>query len=166
MKRILSSLIGLSLLLASCGQPQPPASEFNEVDLRKDTTRDVPAEVAVDQTFKGTIAGQDRDFDYYAFDADADARLQINVMSSSVKGSTLDPYVKLYMVSDDGWTLLEKDDDNVYTPGETGLDSEIRFNAPVKGRYVIEVTSFKLVNDPEATDNNPMNFYTLKVSKR
>ena len=162
MKKALPALFGLSLLLASCGpsNTQPPAADAP--DLSTDLTRSAPATLAAGQTLHGTIAGQDRDSDYYVFDADAGERFRIDV--TAPQGSTLDPYVRLYQ--QDGWVLLERDDDNLYNPGDTALNSQILFNADRKGRYVIEVTSFKLVNDPSATDNNPANRYHVTLNKR
>lgn len=156
MKRILSAFLGLGLL-ASCSQPGMPTP-----DRATDSTRTAPVQLRLDQSYGGVIAGQDRDFDYYAFDAAAGDRFRIDVKATA--NSTLDPYVRLYL--EDGWILLEKDDDGKYTPGDESVNSQILFNADQAGRYVVEVTSFKLVNDPTATDDNPRNMYTVTLSKR
>ncbi|GHG01912.1 hypothetical protein GCM10017783_12650 [Deinococcus piscis] len=167
MKRIPPALLGFSLLLASCGQPghpqppqQPPSS--GAPDRSTDTTRTAPVTIAPGQSYGGVIAGQPRDFDYYSFDAAAGDQLRIDVKAPA--GSTLDPVVRLYL--NEGWILLEKDDDGAYNPSDNSLDAQILFNADKAGRYVIEVTSFKLVNDPTATDNNAKNLYTVALNKR
>ncbi|WP_261664841.1 PPC domain-containing protein [Deinococcus sp. Marseille-Q6407] len=167
MKRTLPALLGLSLLLASCNQPSAPQTGGNNSlspDLKSDTTRQAPAAVTLGQTYSGVIAGQDRDSDYYAFDAAAGDQLRVSVKASA--GSTLDPYIRLYWVNKDGWKMLEKDDDNSYAPGNKAKDAQILFNADQAGRYVVEVTSFKLANDHKATDNDPRNQYTFTLSRR
>lgn len=164
MNKAFPILLGLSVLLASCGPSNHDQTvpNVNAPDLNKDTSRSIPATLALGQTLQGTIAGQDRDFDYYSFDAKAGEHFRINVQAP--QGSTLDPYVRLYRK--DGWVLLERDDDNEYNPSNTARDSEILFNADVDGSYVIEVTSFKLVNDPSAKDDNPANHYNVTLTKR
>ncbi|MDO4263121.1 MAG: PPC domain-containing protein [Deinococcus sp.] len=160
MKRTLYALAGLSLLLSSCGQPgsQPKPAP----DQAADSTRAAPVTLQYGQTSAGVIAGQARDFDYYIFDAAAGDQLRIDVKAPA--GSTLDPYVRLYL--NDGWVLLEKDDDGQYNPSDGSVDSQILFNVDKDGRYAVEVSSFKLVNDPTAADNNPKNLYTVTLSKR
>lgn len=108
----------------------------------------------------GTVAGQARDFDYFKFDATAGDMLKLNVRSVSVNpASTLDPYVMLLMP--DGKTVLEKDDDS-----GTGLESEIRFNAPVTGTYYVIVTSFDIHNQPDMTDDLATNTYQIALTRR
>lgn len=164
MNKAFPALLGLSVLLASCGSSNPDqtAPATNASDLSTDTSRSAPAALSVGESLQGTIAGQDRDFDYYSFNAKAGERFRISVQAP--QGSTLDPYVRLY--KKDGWVLLERDDDNEYNPSNTALNSEILFNADADGSYVIEVTSFKLVNDPTAKDNNPANRYSVTLTKR
>lgn len=169
MQRTLPALLGLSLLLASCGQPgvptqpgQPGQPSAGAPDRTTDTTMAAPVTITPDQTYGGVIAGQPRDFDYYIFDAAAGDRLQIDVKAPA--GSTLDPVVRVYL--NDGWVLLEKDDDGAYNPSDNSLDAQVLFNADKTGRYAIEVTSFKLVNDPAATDDNAKNLYTVTLNRR
>ncbi|KQR15658.1 Ig-like domain-containing protein [Deinococcus sp. Leaf326] len=108
----------------------------------------------------GTIAGQSRDMDYFKYTATAGEMLKLTVKSVSVNpSSTLDPYVMILMP--DGKTVLEKDDD-----GGAGLESEIRFNAPVSGTYTVVVTSFIIHDDPNATDDKPTNTYQIALTRR
>jgi hypothetical protein len=86
--------------------------------------------------------------------------LKLTVKSVSVDpSSTLDPYVMILMP--DGKTVLEKDDD-----GGAGLESEIRFNAPVAGTYTVVVTSFIIHDDPSATDDKATNTYQIALTRR
>lgn len=107
-----------------------------------------------------TIAGMGRDYDYFRFDAAAGDMLKLNVLSVSVNpASTLDPYVMILMP--DGKTVLEKDDDS-----GAGLESEIRFNVPVSGTYTVIVTSFKIQDDSQATDDLATNTYQIALTRR
>lgn len=111
---------------------------------------------------KASIFGMGRDYDYYKFDAAAGQMLKLNVLSRSVDAaSTLDPYVVILMP--DGKTVLEKDDDS-----GAGLESEIRFNAPVTGTYTAVVTSFDIQDDETGTvsDNKITNTYQILLSQR
>lgn len=108
----------------------------------------------------GTVAGQPRDMDYFKYTAAAGEMLKLTVKSVSVNpSSTLDPYVMVLMP--DGKTVLEKDDDS-----GSGLESEIRFNAPVAGTYTVVVTSFIIHDDPNATDDKPTNTYQIALTRR
>ena len=111
-------------------------------------------------TANGVITAQARDMDYFKFTAAAGDMLKLNVKSVSVDAkSTLDPYVVILMP--DGKTILEKDDDS-----GAGLESEIRFNAPVAGTYTAVVTSFAIHDDPTATDDKVTNTYQIALSRR
>lgn len=108
----------------------------------------------------GVIGGIDRDTDHYKFTAAAGDALKLSVKSKSFDAaSTLDPYVMILMP--DGKTVLEKDDDS-----GAGLESEIRFNAPVSGTYFVVVTSFDIHDEPAAKDGNVTNTYQLLLSRR
>ncbi|WP_288432437.1 Ig-like domain-containing protein [uncultured Deinococcus sp.] len=108
----------------------------------------------------GAVAGKSRDMDYFKYTAAAGEMLKLTVKSVSVDaGSTLDPYVMVLMP--DGKTVLEKDDD-----GGAGLESEIRFNAPVAGTYTVVVTSFLIHDDPNATDDKATNTYQIALTRR
>lgn len=159
MKRILPLLLGAGLL-ASCGphtvtNPSAP-------DLSSDTTRAAPATLNIGSPLRGVIAGQDRDYDYYSFAASAGDKLKITV--TAPEGSTLDPYIRLYRAGD--WYEVAHDDDNQYAPGLHTRNAEIRFNAVESGTYVLEVTSFKLANNPDAKDNDPKNTYAVQLERR
>lgn len=116
--------------------------------------------LTLDTPLSGAVAGQARDMDYFSYAAAAGEMLKLSVKSVSVNpGSTLDPYVMVLMP--DGKTVLEKDDD-----GGAGLESEIRFNAPVAGTYTVVVTSFDIHDDPAATDDKATNTYQLTLTRR
>ena len=83
----------------------------------------------------------------------------MTVKGAVFPGGTLDPYVMVLLA--DGKTVLEQDDD-----GGLGLDSEIRFNVPATGTYIIAVTSFAIHDDPAASDNLPTNLYQLALTRR
>jgi len=116
--------------------------------------------LTVGTAVNGTIAGMPRDFDYFKFDAVAGEMLRLNVRSVSVDpNSTLDPYVMILMP--DGKTVLEKDDDS-----GAGLESEIRFNAPVAGTYTAVVTSFDIHDLETNTDDRATNTYQILLTRR
>lgn len=118
------------------------------------------APLAIGGTANGVITAQGRDMDYFKFDAAAGDMLKLTVKSVSVDAkSTLDPYVMILMP--DGKTILEKDDDT-----GAGLESEIRFNAPVAGTYTAVVTSYKISEDPNNTDDLVTNTYQLSLTRR
>lgn len=118
------------------------------------------AALSVGTPLTGVIGGIDRDMDYYKFTAAAGDMLKLNVKSVSFDpSSTLDPYVMILMP--DGKTVLEKDDDS-----GAGLESEIRFNAPVAGTYTVVVTSFDIHDEPKATDDKATNTYQILLSRR
>ncbi|MFC4638791.1 Ig-like domain-containing protein [Deinococcus hohokamensis] len=111
---------------------------------------------------KASVYGTARDYDYYSFTATAGQMLKLNVTSKSTDAaSTLDPYVMILMP--DGKTILEKDDDS-----GAGLESEIRFNAPVAGTYTAVVTSFDIYDDKTGTvgDDKITNTYQILLSQR
>lgn len=108
----------------------------------------------------GTIAGQDRDMDYFKFSATEGDKLMLTVKSTSIDSkSTLDPYVQILMP--DGKTVVEKDDD-----GGADLESAIRFNVPQTGTYYVALTSFDIYDDAEATDNKITNTYQIALTNR
>ncbi|GGL97486.1 Ig-like domain-containing protein [Deinococcus aerophilus] len=108
----------------------------------------------------GAIAAQGRDFDYFKFEAVSGDMLKLTVKSVSVDPkSTLDPYVQILMP--DGKTVLEADDDS-----GTGLESEIRFNVPQTGTYIVVVTSFNIHDDAQATDDKATNTYQIALTRR
>ncbi|GGS42746.1 Ig-like domain-containing protein [Deinococcus knuensis] len=116
--------------------------------------------LTVGTPIKGAIAAQGRDHDYFKFTAAAGEMLKLTVRSVSVDAaSTLDPYVMILMP--DGVTVLEKDDDS-----GNGMESEIRFNAPVAGTYTAVVTSFDIHDDPDATDDRATNTYQIDLTRR
>ena len=115
--------------------------------------------INIGDTFNGTIAGQTRDVDYFKVNATAGDRLRLTVKGSGFPGGTLDPYVTVYLP--DGKTVLEQNDD-----AGLGFDSEILFNVPASGSYIIGVTSFAIHDDPANTDNLPTNFYQLALTRR
>ncbi|ABF46517.1 PPC, peptidase containing PKD repeats [Deinococcus geothermalis DSM 11300] len=116
--------------------------------------------LTIGTALNGTIAGQGRDFDYFKFDAAQGDMLKLTVKSVSVDpASTLDPYVMILMP--DGKTVLEKDDDS-----GAGLESEIRFNAPVAGTYTVVVTSFDIYDDEQLTDDRATNTYQILLTRR
>jgi len=116
--------------------------------------------LAIGGTANGAITAQGRDMDYFKFDAAAGDMLKLTVKSVSVDAkSTLDPYVMILMP--DGKTILEKDDDT-----GAGLESEIRFNAPVAGTYTAVVTSFDIHDDASATDDKTTNIYQIALTRR
>jgi Bacterial Ig domain/Bacterial pre-peptidase C-terminal domain len=120
------------------------------------TARSVTIGTPVD----GRISGQTRDEDYFSFTASAGDMLRLTVKSKSVfSDSTLDPYVEVLLP--DGRTVLEKDDDS-----GVGLESDLRFNITTAGTYYIHVTSFKLFDDPAASDNLISNTYRMELSRR
>ena len=138
------------------------ASQTLTVAIQQNLADDSPATatpIAVGQMLEGSIAGQPRDVDYYAFTASAGDMLKLTVKSSIFPGSTLDPYVTLLLP--DGKTELERSDD-----GGSALDSQILFNAPVSGKYFIAVTSFKIHDDPAASDDLASNVYQLALTRR
>ncbi|ADV68819.1 Ig-like domain-containing protein [Deinococcus maricopensis] len=112
------------------------------------------------QNVTGSIAGQDRDYDWFKFTAKAGDQVLIRALGKNTNPtSTLDPV--LYLYAPDGKTLLERDDD-----GGTGLDSEIRYNVLTDGTYVIGLTSFTIKDDATAKDNSTTNTYRLELSLR
>ncbi|AIZ44208.1 hypothetical protein QR90_02430 [Deinococcus radiopugnans] len=114
----------------------------------------------VGKPINGSIAGQDRDMDYFKFDAAEGDKLMLTVKSTSIdSNSTLDPYVQILMP--DGKTVVEKDDD-----GGADLESAIRFNVPQKGTYYVALTSFDIYDDAEATDNKITNTYQIALTNR
>lgn len=116
--------------------------------------------IAIGARIDGSIAGLPRDEDYFSFAAKAGDQLRLTVKSKSVFGdSTLDPYVEVLLP--DGHTLLEKDDDS----GQ-GLESDLRFNVVTAGTYYIRLTSFKIHDDPQATDDLPTNTYRMELNRR
>ncbi|GGR72070.1 hypothetical protein GCM10008959_37080 [Deinococcus seoulensis] len=116
--------------------------------------------LTVGTPIKGAIAAQGRDHDYFKFTAAAGEMLKLTVRSVSVDAaSTLDPYVMILMP--DGVTVLEKDDDS-----GNGMESEIRFNAPVAGTYTAVVTSFDIHDSPTATDDRATNTYQIDLTRR
>ncbi len=118
------------------------------------------APLAIGGTASGVITAQGREMDYFKFDAAAGDMLKLTVKSVSVDAnSTLDPYVMILMP--DGKTILEKDDDT-----GAGLESEIRFNAPVAGTYTAVVTSFDIHDDATATDDKTTNTYQIALTRR
>ena len=145
---------GLALLLASCGGGKAPDPT------PQDTTRQQPGVLVAGTAQTGVIAGEPRDHDYYTFVGKEGDQLLLTVKAKGAySDSTLDPYVRVY--GPDGYTIFEKDDDS-----GKDLDSEIRMNILYPGTYTVEVTSFKLINDPEATDDNPMNRYRIELTNR
>ncbi|EYB67381.1 peptidase-like protein [Deinococcus phoenicis] len=119
-----------------------------------------PVSLNIGTPLQGTVFGQDRDFDYFKFDAEAGDMLKLTVKSVSVNpASTLDPYVMILMP--DGKTVLEKDDDS-----GTGMESEIRFNVPQTGTYYVVVTSFDIHDEPDASDNKATNTYQIALTRR
>ncbi len=115
--------------------------------------------IAIGDIFSGSVAGKTRDMDYYKFSANQGDKLLLTVKGAVFPGGTLDPYVMVLLA--DGKTVLEQDDD-----GGLGLDSEIRFNVPATGTYIIAVTSFAIHDDPAASDNLPTNLYQLALTRR
>ena len=115
--------------------------------------------IAIGDSVNGTVAGQARDLDYFKVNAAAGDHLKLTVKGSVFNGGTLDPYVTVYLP--DGKTVLEQNDD-----GGLGFDSEILFNVPASGTYIIGVTSFAIHDDPANPDNLPTNFYQLALTRR
>lgn len=114
----------------------------------------------VGKPVNGTIAGQDRDMDYFKFSATEGDRLMLTVKSTSIDArSTLDPYVQILLA--DGKTVVEKDDD-----GGADLESEIRLNVPQTGTYYVALTSFDIHDDSEATDDKLTNTYQIALTNR
>lgn len=156
-------VFGLGLLLAACGggnpsdptQPSNPVQPSDPTDA--DSTKETPTIIGIGESKSGVIAGEARDFDYFKFTASAGEKLRL--VAVAPEGSTLDPYMRLYKVDDYAW--LEKADDTLASE-----NAEILFNSDVAGEYLVEITSFKLVNAPEASDDLPTNTYTLSLSRR
>lgn len=116
--------------------------------------------ISIGAAVNGTISGVPRDQDYFSFAAKAGDQLHLTVLSQSVfPDSTLDPYVEVLLP--DGFNILEKDDD-----GGKGLESDIRFNITQDGTYYIHLTSFKIHDDPAATDDKSSNTYRLSLTRR
>ncbi|WP_158679931.1 Ig-like domain-containing protein [Deinococcus sp. NW-56] len=117
--------------------------------------------VQIGQSIDGVIAGNPRDIDIYRFTGAADDRLRVTVSGSGgpFPNSTLDPYVQVLLP--DGKTVFEQDDDS-----GPGYDAELLFNLPQEGTYYIVVTSFRIFDDPRATDDRPTNLYRLSLSRR
>lgn len=115
--------------------------------------------IKIGDYLNGSIAGQARDKDYFKFEAKAGDKLKLTLKGSIFPNGTLDSYLNVYMP--DGTTLLENNDDS-----GSGFDSEIFFNAPSDGSYIIEATSSKIHDDPKSSDDLPSNLYQLSLSRR
>ncbi|MCP2015380.1 hypothetical protein L1280_002542 [Deinococcus sp. HSC-46F16] len=117
--------------------------------------------IQIGQSIDGVIAGSPRDIDIYRFTGTADDRLRLSVggQGGPFPNSTLDPYVQVLLP--DGKTVFEQDDDS-----GPGYDAELLFNLPQEGTYYIVVTSFRILDDPRATDDRPTNLYRLSLSRR
>ena len=168
MKHLLIPILFSAVLFAGCGttpsepidpvEPSDPVIEEPDVTKLPDTdSKTAPNTIQLGASAKGIIAGQSRDFDYYRFSAQAGEKLRLVV--TAPEGSTLDPYMKLYLA--DGLTLLEKSDDTMNTN-----NAAILFNADSTGDYLVEITSFKLVNAPAASDNLASNTYIFSLEQR
>lgn len=116
--------------------------------------------LAIGTPLNGSVAGQDRDMDYFKFSGTQGDMLKLTVKSTSFDAkSTLDPYVMILLA--DGKTMLEKDDD-----GGADLESEIRFNVPKTGTYYVALTSFDIHDDVKAKDNKTTNTYQIALTPR
>lgn len=125
--------------------PLPPSSVQN------------PIPMAYGSQYSGVIAGEARRMDYFSFTASEGERLMLR--AEALPGSTLDPY--MWVLLPDGHNVYLRDDDS----GE-GNNAEIRMNVPMTGRYYVVVTSFKIHNDPTASDNLMTNTYRLSLMAR
>ncbi|MFC6592239.1 PPC domain-containing protein [Deinococcus lacus] len=162
--KLVAAFVLSTALLASCNTTTTPDNTAPgpkpAVDVTKVPDTDslkAPMALTVGTAVDGLIAGQDRDVDYYAFDAVAGDKFRLTVTAPA--GSTLDPYVQVWMP--DGRTILEKDDDS-----GAGLNSDLRFNVVTPGRYIITVTSFDIAREADAKDNKATNLYRLNLARR
>ncbi|GGO20611.1 PPC domain-containing protein [Deinococcus humi] len=151
-------LLALSAVLAACTDtPAPPAPGIESEPNDRAATANA---IAIGTTLSGRVAGQPRDVDYFKFSAEAGAQLKLTVRSVSVNsGSTLDPYVEVLLP--DGFTVLEHDDDS-----GAGLESELRLNVTRPGTYYVTVTSFRIHDDEQASDDRESNTYQLALARR
>ena len=149
--------LALSAVLAGCAGPTPPAPVAESEPNSSAATANV---LVIGTPLNGRIAGQPRDVDYFRFSAEAGARLRLTVRSVGVDpGSTLDPYVQVLLP--DGFTVLEHDDDS-----GAGMESELRFNVTRPGNYFVTVTSFRIHDDGQASDDREGNTYQLALTRR
>lgn len=107
---------------------------------------------------KAAIAGKDRDYDWYKFEAKVGDQILVRAMTSTRSGSTLDAVV--YLVGPDG-DVLERADNT-----DTGQDEEIRYNVLADGTYYLRLTSFDIDNDATAKDDKATNVYDVQVTYR
>lgn len=144
----------------TAGQTSEARATLN-VDIDAGDSVDRAAPIQIGQSVDGVIAGKPRDIDVYRFTGAADDRLRLTVSGQSgpFPHSTLDPYVQVLLP--DGKTVFEQDDDS-----GPGYDAELLFNLPQEGTYYIVVTSFRIFDDPRATDDRPTNLYRLSLSRR
>ncbi len=151
-------LLALSAVLAAC--TDPPAPPTPEAESEPNGSAAAANPLPVGTPLNGRIAGQPRDVDYFKFNAEAGARLKLTVRSVSVDpASTLDPYVQVLLP--DGFTVLEHDDDS-----GAGLESELRFNVLRPGTYYVTVTSFRIHDDEQASDDREGNTYRVALARR
>jgi hypothetical protein len=151
-------LLALGAVLAACTAPPTPATPGIESEPNDSAAAASP--IAIGTPLDGRIAGQPRDVDFFKFSAEAGTHLKLAVRSVSVNpGSTLDPYVQVLLP--DGFTVLEHDDDS-----GAGLESELRLNVLRSGIYYVTVTSFRIHDDEQASDDRQSNTYQLALTRR
>ncbi len=150
-------LLALSAVLAGCTNTAPPTPA---AESEPNSSAAIANVLAIGTPLNGRIAGQPRDVDYFRFSAEAGAQFRLTVRSVGVDpGSTLDPYVQVLLP--DGFTVLEHDDDS-----GAGLESELRFNVTRPGSYFVTVTSFRIHDDEQASDDREGNTYQLALTRR
>ncbi|GGL82838.1 hypothetical protein GCM10010840_20770 [Deinococcus aerolatus] len=151
-------LLALSAVLVGCTNTALPPAPMTESEPNGSAA--IANVLTVGTRLNGRITGQPRDVDYFTFSAEAGAQLRLTVRSVGVDpGSTLDPYVQVLLP--DGFTVLEHDDDS-----GAGLESELRFNVTHPGSYFVTVTSFRIHDDEQASDDREGNTYQLALTRR